>query len=50
VVVTTEISADQVREFQAEDPDLGPIIDRMTEGQTPPIDVLRQHSLETRKL
>ena len=50
VVVTTEISADQVTEFQAEDPDLGPIIDRMTEGQTPPIDVLRQHSLETRKL
>jgi len=50
VVVTPEISADQVREFQAEDPDLGPVIDWMTEGQMPPIDVLRQHSLETRKL
>jgi len=27
VVVTPEISADQVREFQAEDPDLGPVVD-----------------------
>jgi len=25
VVVTTEISAEQVKEFQAEDPDLGPL-------------------------
>jgi len=50
VVVTPEISADQIKEFQAEDPDLGPVIDCMTEGQTSPSDVLRQHSLETRNL
>jgi len=50
VVVTPEISAEQVREFQAEDPDLGPLIDWMTEGQTPPADVLRQQSLDTRNL
>ena len=50
VVVTTEIFADQVREFQAKDPDLGHVIDWMTEGQTPPVDILKQHSLETRNL
>jgi len=50
VVTTPEISADQVREFQAEDPDLGPVIDWMTDGQTPSADALRQHSLETRNL
>jgi len=50
VVVTPEISADQVREFQAKDPDLGPVIDWMTERQTPSADSLRQHSLETRNL
>jgi len=50
VVVTTEIPADHAKEFQAEDSDLGPVIDWMTEGQTPAADVLRQHSLETRKL
>ena len=50
VVVTPEIFVDQVREFQSEDPDLGPVIDWMTEGQTPSFDRLRQHSLETRNL
>ena len=38
VVVTPEIFADQVREFQAKDPDLGHVIDWMTKGQTPPVD------------
>ena len=50
MVVTPEISADQVREFQAEDPDLGPVIDWITEGQTPSFDRLTQHSLETKNL
>ena len=50
VVVTPELSAQQVREFQEEDPDLGPLCDWMTEEQTPSADVLRQHSLETRNL
>jgi len=39
VVVTPEISEKQVREFQAENPDLGPAIDWMTEGQTPSADI-----------
>jgi len=50
VVVTPEISAEQVKEFQADDTDLGPLVDWMTEGQTPSADFLRQHSLETRSL
>jgi len=50
VVVTPEISADRVREFQAEDPDIGRVINWMTEGQTPSANILRQHSLETRNL
>ena len=50
VVVTPELSVDQVREFQAEDPDLGPVIDWMTDGRIPSADALRQHSLETRNL
>jgi len=50
VVVTPEISADQIREFQAEDPDLGPVIDWMTKGQMPSAGILRQHSLETTNL
>jgi len=40
VVVTPEISADQIREFQAEDPDLGPVIDWMTKGQMPSAGIL----------
>ena len=50
VVVTPELSAQQVREFQTEDPDLGPLFDWMTDEQTPSADILRQHSLETRNL
>jgi len=50
VVATPELSAQQVREFQEEDPDLGPLFNWMTDGQTPSADVLRQHSLETRNL
>jgi len=48
VVVTPELSAQQVREFQEDDPDFGPLFDWMTEGQTPSADVLRQHSVETK--
>jgi len=50
VVVTPEISAEQISEFQAEDPDLGPVVDWMTEGQTPSADIFSQHSLKTRNL
>jgi len=50
VVVTPELSAQQVREFQTEDPDLGPLFDWLTAEQTPSADILRQYSLETRNL
>jgi len=50
VSITPEISPEKVREFQAEDPDLGPLVEWLTEGQTPSPDVLRQQSLETRNL
>ena len=50
VVVTPELSAQEVREFQTEDPDLGPLFDWLTAEQTPSADNLRQHSLETRNL
>ena len=50
VVVTPELSAQQVREFQTEDPDLGPLFDWLTDEQTPSNNTLRQHSLETRNL
>jgi len=45
-----ELSAQQVRKFQTEDPDLGPLFDWLTAEQTPSADILRQHSLETRNL
>jgi len=50
VVVTPELSAPEVREFQTEDPDLRPLFDWLTDEQTPSADILRQHSLETRNL
>ena len=39
-----------VREFQTEDPDLGPLFDWLTDEQIPSADILRQYSLETRNL
>jgi len=48
--VTPELSAQEVREFQTEDPDLGPLFDWLTDEQTPSANILRQHSLETRNL
>ena len=39
-----------MREFQTEDPDLGPLFDWLTAEQTPSADILRQYSLETRNL
>ena len=50
VVVTPELSAQEVREFQTEDPDLGPLFDWLTAEQTPSADNLRQPSLESRNL
>jgi len=50
VSITHEISLEEIREFQVEDPDLGPLVEWLTEGLTPSSDVLRQQSLETRNL
>jgi len=50
VSITPVISPEEVREFQAEDPDLGPLVEWLTKGQTPSTDVLRQQSLEKRNL
>jgi len=47
VVVTPELSPQEVREFQTEDQDLGPLFDWLTDEQTPSANILRQHSLET---
>jgi len=48
VSITPEISPEGIREFQAEDPDFSPLVEWLTDGQTPSRDVLRQQSLETR--
>jgi len=39
-----------MQEFRAEDPDLGPLVEWLTDGQTPSADVLREQSLKTKSL
>jgi len=50
VAVTREISDDQLKEMQAEDIDLGPVINWLEKGLPPSSDILRQHSLDARNL
>jgi len=50
VVITPEITDAEMREFQAEDPDLGPVIRRLQGEQHPTSDIVRQQSLEARNL
>jgi len=50
VAVTPEISDDQLKEMQAEDIDLGPVINWLEKGLPPSSDILRQHSLDARNL
>jgi len=50
VAVTPEISDKQLKEMQAEDIDLGPVIDWLENGPPPSSDILRQHSLDARTL
>jgi len=50
VAVTSEISDDQLKEMQAEDIDLGPVINGLENGLPPSSDILRQHSLDARNL
>ena len=50
VSVLPQISDDELREMQAEDTDLGPVVDWIENGQSPTADVVRQHSLDTQNL
>ena len=50
VVIASDFSDDKIREMQAEDPDLGPVMDWITDGHSPSPDVVIQHSLESRNL
>jgi len=50
IAITPEISDSEMQEFRAEDPDLGPLVEWLTDGQTPSADVLREQSLKTKSL
>jgi len=50
VAITFNFSDDEIREMQAEDPDLGPAVDWISDGHCPSSYVVRQHSLESRHL
>jgi len=50
VSVLPEISDEEMRELQAEDPDLGPIFEWMSEGHCPTNEYLKSKSQDTRKL
>jgi len=46
--VAPEISDNKLREWQAEDSYLGPVVEWILDGQSPPNDIVRQQSLETK--
>jgi len=50
VSVLPEISDDEMKELQAEDPDLGPIVEWMHDGRCPANEYLKSKSPDTRKL
>jgi len=50
IAIAPEISDVEMREFQAEDPDLGPVIGWLQGEQPPTSDIVRQQSLEARNL
>jgi len=50
VAIAPKISDDEMRELQAEDPDLGPVVEWILDEQFPPPDTVRQKSLEARNL
>jgi len=50
IIFLPEITDDQVKELQAEDADLGPIIEWMKDGHKPTPDYLKSKSLDTRTL
>jgi len=50
IIFLPEITDEQVKELQAEDTDLGPIIEWMKDGHQPTPDYLKSKSLDTRTL
>jgi len=50
IAITSEFSDDEIREMQGEDPDLGPVVNWITDGHSNSSDVVRQHFLESRNL
>ena len=50
IIFLPEITDDQVKELQAEDADLGPIIEWMKDGHKPTPDYLKSKSLDTQTL
>jgi len=50
IIFLPEITDEQVKELQAEDADLGPIIEWMKDGHQPTPDYLKSKSLDTRTL
>ena len=50
VAVTPTISDEELKEMQAKDIDLGPVVDWLENGPPPSYDVLHQHSLDARNL
>ena len=45
-----EISDAEMAELQAKDPDLGPVVEWLLDGENPPPDLVRSMSLDTRNL
>ena len=50
VFVLPEISDDEMKDLQAEDPDLGPVDEWMHDGRCPSNEYLKSKSKDTRKL
>ena len=50
IIFLPEITNDEVKEFRAEDADLGPIVEWLKDGKQPTPDYLKSKSLDTRAL
>jgi len=50
IIFLPEITDDEVKEFQAEDANLGPIVEWLKDGRQPTPDYLKSKSLDTRTL
>jgi len=50
IIFLPEITDDEVKEMQAEDPDLGHVIEWLKDGRQPTPDYMKSKSLDTRTL